>query len=527
MGDRPHHIRSIKRSVAVTALFLMSVIMANTGFLYAQSTTQSTTQSPAQASLSGTLHMYLVTLYGDSLQEIDHYRKTHKEGECIAFILKTDKPVDMTSYLSQEEIEFLSDNGSTWQSEFMVVPDWEKYESFSEKDFAEQYAHKSVRVTGSLFCPMAGWQNATLVRVDFTKVELVDSTQGNENKNAEESSAPTKYFFTFDDDSPERQAYAKELISFAERLQHDESTFDADLSAKLDELGIALLTSPDGKVKLYSWHDGDFGDAMSFHTIYQTKCNGEFHAVFMEDYYQEPRKLIQLESSAGPVYLVNFYFREGGWGFAGVNAFTMDKTGLLQPADVFECIPELHDTAAGYSSTLAADCSPETSSYWQDGAWLDNLFFDLTGKDFYMPHFFKRDETHRWGIMSDFYHRFTWDGEKFRYKQLEFNPVLTKYLPEPGWLMAEIETGDSLVRVDSVANGSYRLLLWNKDKMFSAAPKLIISQGQYDAKKQEYRFRKEDDEYVVNTVSQQLQIFYTEPRTKKVEGMRSHGANDY
>ena len=78
--------------------------------------------------------------------------------------------MDVTPYLSQEEIEFLSDNGTTWQSEFMVVPDWEKYESFSEKDFAVQYTNKRVRVTGPFFCPMAGWQNVTPVRMDFTKV---------------------------------------------------------------------------------------------------------------------------------------------------------------------------------------------------------------------------------------------------------------------------------------------------------------------------------------------------------------------
>lgn len=348
--------------------------------------------------------------------------------------------------------------------------------------------------------------NQPPLAMNFTNIGLVEPSVGNTVGIMADTVDPTKYFFVFDDDSPKRKAYAKRLVKFVERLQHDETTFDADLSAKLDELRITRLTSPDGKVKLYSWHDGDFGNAMSFHTIYQTKCNGEFHAVFMGDYYQEPRKLIQLESSAEPVYLVKFYFREGGWSFAGVNAFTLDKTGLLQPADIFECIPELHDTAAGYSSTLAADCSPETPSYWQDGAWLDNFFFDLTGKDFYMPHFFKRDEAHRWGIMSDFYHRFTWDGNKFRYKQLVFNPVLAKFLPEPGWLLAEFETGDSIVRVDSVANGSYRLLLWNKDKMFSAAPELIVTQGRYDAKKHEYHFRKGDEEYVFDAVSQEMQV---------------------
>ena len=133
------------------AVFIVFVTLG-VGTLHAQSTTQ----APAQATLSGTIHTYLVTLYGDSLQEIDHYRKTHKKGECITFILKTDKPVDVTPYLSQEEIEFLSNNDTIWQSEFMVVPRWDLPESISEKDFATQYANKRIRVTGSLLCSMAG-----------------------------------------------------------------------------------------------------------------------------------------------------------------------------------------------------------------------------------------------------------------------------------------------------------------------------------------------------------------------------------
>ena len=168
--ERSCHDWSRSLSTAVAAVFLMSVIMTNTGTLHAQSTTQ----SPRETTIEGLLHMYLVTLYGDSLQEIDHYRRTHKEGECIAFVLKTDKPVNVTPYLSQEEIDFLSEDGTTWQSEFMVVPRWDLSESISEKDFASQYANKRVRVTGSLFCPMAGWMNVTLVRMDFSKVEVVE-----------------------------------------------------------------------------------------------------------------------------------------------------------------------------------------------------------------------------------------------------------------------------------------------------------------------------------------------------------------
>jgi len=499
---RHHWSRSL--STAVAALFLMSVIMANSSTLHAQSTAK----SPVETTIEGTLNMYLVTNYGEKMQEVDRYRKTG-EGSMIAFILETDQKIDMSHYLDKEDIQALKNySGTTLQSQFILSPDYTIYETtLYGKDFADMYANKRVRVTGTLFFPMAGWQNVTPVRMDYTKVELVDSTQGNVNKNVEESSDPMKYFFTFEDDSPERKAFAKELVSFVERLQHDETTFDADLSAKLDELRITLLTSPDGKVKLYSWEDGDFGSTISFHTIYQTKCNGEFRAVFMEDYYREPRKLYQLESSDGPVYLVEYFFRESGWSYdIGADAFSMDRSGMLQPTNVFECIQELHDTAAGYSANLSAECPPVPPSLYNEGGWEDNFFFELTGKDFYMPQFAYLRGPKGGLFMTDYYHLYTWDGNKFRYKQLEFNPVLAKFLPEPGWLLSEFETDDSIVRVDSVANGSYRLILWKKDDMFSSAPEMIIPQGRYDAKKQEYRFRKGDDEYVFDAVSQKLRV---------------------
>ena len=496
-------------SVIITAMSGFLLLIGCIGTIGAQPTL-------SQPTIEGTLHLYLVTNYGEKMQEVDRYRETG-EGSMIAFILKTDKKIDMTQYLDKEGVEALKDYaGTTLQSEFMIVPDWEVFESFSYKDFAAKYANKRIRVTGTLFFPMGGWQNVTPVRMDFSKVELLDSDLGNVNERAEESSDPTKYFFVFEDDSPERKAYAKELVNFVERLQHDETTFDADLSAKLDKLRISLLTSPDGKVKIYSWEDGDLGSTISFHTLYQTKQNEEFRAVFMEDYYREPRKLYQMESSDGAVFLVEYFFREDGWSYdIGVDAFTMDKTGTLQPADIFECIPELHDKAAGFSDNLSAYCSPEPPSLYLEGGWEDNFFFELTGKDFYMPQFANLRGSVGGKFMTDFYHRFTWDGNKFRYRQLEFNPALAKYLPEPGRLLAEFETGDSIVRVDSVANGSYRLLLWKKDRMFSSAPDHILTQGRFDATKNEYRFNKGNEEYVFDVVSQELRGLFAEPETKK------------
>lgn len=120
MGKCPHHIRFIKLSTAIAAFFLMSVMMANTGPLHAQSIIHS---PPQQVTLPGSLHLYLVTNYGDKMQEVDHYRET-SEGSMIAFILKTDKKIDRTQYLDKEGVEALKDYaGTTLQSEFLVVPD--------------------------------------------------------------------------------------------------------------------------------------------------------------------------------------------------------------------------------------------------------------------------------------------------------------------------------------------------------------------------------------------------------------------
>lgn len=130
----------------------------------------------------------------------------------------------------------------------------------------------------------------------------------------------------------------------------------------------------------------------------------------------------------------------------------------------------------------------------------------LTGRDLYMPQYAYLRGSDGPLFMTDYYHRFTWEDNKFRYKQLEFNPKLAKFLPEPGWLMEEFEWGDSLVRIDSVADGSYRCIVWKKDNVFSSAPELIITQGQYDAGKREYYFRKDDKEYIYNSASQKLRV---------------------
>lgn len=46
------------------------------------------------------------------------------DGECLAFVLKTDTPVDVSPFLDRDELQALVDiEGTVMQSEFMLVPD--------------------------------------------------------------------------------------------------------------------------------------------------------------------------------------------------------------------------------------------------------------------------------------------------------------------------------------------------------------------------------------------------------------------
>ncbi len=97
------------------------------------------------------------------------------DGEYLAFVLKTDTPVDVSPFLDRDELRALADyDSSVMQSEFMLVPNQDLFETISWRDYAEQFAHKRVRVTGTLFFPMAGWHYITPVAVEFGKVEVVE-----------------------------------------------------------------------------------------------------------------------------------------------------------------------------------------------------------------------------------------------------------------------------------------------------------------------------------------------------------------
>ena len=273
---------------------------------------QITEPDSMKASVAGTLHMYLVTDHGEKIKEIKQYITTG-EDSFIAFVLESEFDVDMTQYFSKQELVGLkNDDGETFLSRFLIVPIDDLSESFSGKDFADMFAGESVRITGTFCHSDAGWRNIAPIALKYSRVEIQEDF--------------SKYYYVLDDPTGEVYAHAKELTSFVERLLHDETTFDEDLSDKVSKLGISSLTSPDGRLKIYSWHDGDMGSEINHHSIFQTRYDGKVHAVFDEHYYQEPRKVYQVEASDGPVYLVEFFHRSSGWSYyIGVDAFSESK----------------------------------------------------------------------------------------------------------------------------------------------------------------------------------------------------------
>jgi len=135
---------------------------------------QYSNQMASEVTIEGSLTMYMVTRYGDSIQAIDSYRKTTGEGEFVAFVLKTDERMDMARYLDGEELASLKEYDETKQSEFLIVSNWEVIKPFSEKDFAAQFANKRVRIIGTFFFPWAGWDYVTPVAMEYTKIEVVE-----------------------------------------------------------------------------------------------------------------------------------------------------------------------------------------------------------------------------------------------------------------------------------------------------------------------------------------------------------------
>lgn len=332
------------------------------------------------------------------------------------------------------------------------------------------------------------------------------------------------YYFDEDEDSDSwRRTYAHNLCEFCNDLLNDKSTFDADLSAAMDSLYISMVTSPDQKLKTYSWENGQGGTMIIRSNLYQTKINGKFYAGFVEDMVEHPLNIYTIETEKGPLYLIHYYMQiYSGCSAVGFDAFKINSNGKLDTINVFERQKEYYtDEESNYVSSIISyedAIHPVPPSAYCAGGWYDDLFWGISGKDVYIPHYALIDERFTDRKMEDYYDCYTWENGKFhRNLNIQYNPALSKFIDE-GKLVYEFPLGQSMIRIDQVDDGTYRYIAWKKNKIFSAMPDLMIRNGWYQEVEHQFHFENNGYEYVFNTKSNQLIISQNKLNHKSIVG---------
>lgn len=427
--ERLRHYGSRSLSIAVAALFLMSVIMANSSTLHAQSTTQ----SPPQVTLEGTITMYMVTRYGDSLQEIDRYRRTTKEGEYVAFILKTDEKLDMTHYLKGDELAPLIEYGETMQSEFLMVQDFESDKTFSGKDFAAKYANKRIRVTGTLFFPMAGWHYVTPVAMEYSRVEVVEPKmpkfkQKFPRKNIQVNDSVELSFSSMEEAEWKllhRVPYEAFYDAFVEVLLSDPSSMDYPFDSltyfdpsQCAPMLTSIVWSEDRNMRCIG---------LRYYTpslMVQYRADGKVRLAEAnlddESYWcQCPDTVYTLPTDHSTLYLVRgFDGSTGGERSYCLQAYELDETGF-HPAFIFEESNTPNPNGIRQNIyMIICDNEELTNAVFNDG--LSTLvYFDGKERAVYVR-VFKEKEPDADGCtfeMTNHYRKYVWDGRRFVLKR--------------------------------------------------------------------------------------------------------------
>ena len=319
----------------------------------------------------------------------------------------------------------------------------------------------------------------------------------------------------------------EERQKFFEYILKEKSTFNMDFS-NIDSLKINILRSEDGNIKIYSTGNCRWDECgcQGYLSIYQTCINGKVRAF---DWSKEEIGMMhinairQVESSAGTIYLIEI-INEGLHSIGcGVYAYRLGKWGKLIPIDIFEKISDLDPYSGeekaisncegkGYTYSIWSgwEMGNENFSLCMDRGWSNSFFFDITMKDIYLP-----NSPEQYKIFSDNYYHFHWNGKHFEYYGESYNPALSQYVEESGFLVEEFILGKSIIRIERLEDEAYRYLAWKKNLLFVGAPDLIINDGWYHEVKHEYHFLNAEYEYIVNTDKLQLQILYTDPKTHK------------
>ena len=252
----------------------------------------------------------------------------------------------------------------------------------------------------------------------------------------------------------------------------------------VDSLDMTILSTDDGRLRFFYWNTGMGGTCPDIARYTLLKADdGTVH--LLKGGHGSPQliDIYQLKTTRGDkVYLLHEYFREWssygaawGWG-CRIKGPTLDTLALFPHGD----------TAVGTEYSI-----PGWYFAANDGegwGWL----FELHGDDLYVPVVIDDGITDRY----DLYH---WNGTTFDSVANVGNRRLHQSMQQYYELCTYFVTKGFRVRIDRMADDSYRYASWPRSKETSVRPDLVIEGGLYDEQKDCYTFENEGYTYYVGS----------------------------
>lgn len=335
-------------------------------------------------------------------------------------------------------------------------------------------------------------------------------------------------------DWAERQAAVVELFNEGDTDQANEllcrwlsepSVRQADLQMLSDSLSFFRVTSPDGKLTVFSWYSGEDGLVTDFNNVILYEDNGKIYSAdkclwqLLERHHGTAELALneedlevgclttdihQVKDNNGRIiYLTENYLLDGTWAYGSIDGFYMKDGKLRQAHDLFITKDnQIRDNLqyayymSIYNYNIESILGPQSVFGYIDEE-----------KEILLP-----DENY--GECADRYESFCFNGSKYVYTE----DVAGKHLHWRYRNFAALEhlyqVADRLVRVDRMADESFRYAAWLLDgkqadcqTMLSEPDEVIFNGTMVDD--QWYQFTHKDTVYRINAYPSawhQLQI---------------------
>ena len=308
----------------------------------------------------------------------------------------------------------------------------------------------------------------------------------------------------------------KQLLEYYEENEHcagmlmdyvrnNPETLGYDFEKINKDTEVRILTSPDKKIRFYTWDTGNGGTSPDY-VAYVQYDNGKsvdlcmFHplsdsryvcaADVSKDAYSTYESgfinsLYQAKDKAGnSIYIANLYnkasSREGGQ-----DAYALHiKDGKLLK------IPFIDKDS---NEVLSVGCRYSIPDWYftTDGlGWSWVISFDSDTQTLYVP---ERGDL----VMTDRYDKYRYDNGYMRYVGNDAGFWLHPSLHDFKRLCGIYQTKSKLIRIDLLADGNYRYASWDKKDAMSGVPELIITGGRTDLVENAIVFENDDCQYIV------------------------------